>query len=65
MAEFATMTRPNRPFCQRPVSRMHTNSAVSSPLKGVNTLARTISPTVRLVRTSTAFVRPAATRSAI
>ena len=33
MAEFATMTRPNKPFCQRPVSRMHTKSAVSSPLK--------------------------------
>ena len=34
------------------------------PLKTVKTLARTISPIVRLVRTDVAFVRPAATRSA-
>ena len=42
---------------------MHTKSAISSPLKGVNTLARTISPIVRLVahldRVRAARPRPA------
>ena len=64
IAALATTTRPNSPFCQRPVVSTSTNRAASSPLKTVKTLARTISPTVRLVRTDVAFVRPGATRSA-
>ena len=64
IAELATMTRPNRPFCQRPVARMTTNRVSSRPLKNVKMLVRRISLTERLVFDWTALVRPSRTRSA-
>ncbi len=63
IAEFATITPPNRPFCHWPVARMMTSNDSNRPLNTVKTLARTISRGVRLVGLSKALVRPAATRS--
>ena len=58
------ITKPNRPSWIGPITRMIANSTPTIALKRVSTLARTISPTVRLARAGTSFVVPAATRSA-
>ena len=62
IAELATITPPNRAFCQRPVAIVARNSATSRPLNGVTMFARRIAATVRLVGRSTVFARPASTR---
>ena len=61
---FATSTKPNSASWPAPNTRMTTNSVPRIALKRVNTLARTISPSVRLVRSSAAFTFPSRTRCA-
>ena len=63
MTELITSTTANRASPTRPVISTATASTLSSALKRVRTLARTISPTVREVLVSTAFVRPSASRA--
>ena len=60
----ATNTKPNKESAPSPKIRMRTNIDPSNALMRVNTLARRISPTVRLVRSSAALTCPACTRSA-
>ena len=57
-ARSTTITRPNRASAGEPTTRTTTNSTPRMALKRVKTLARTISPSVRLVRSSTWLTWP-------
>ncbi len=63
ISEFATRMRPNSASWSWPTTRMITSIVPRIALKRVRTLARMISPYVRLVRSPASFVSPCATRS--
>ena len=58
------MTMPNRPSVGDPNTRISTSIVPRMALKRVKTFARTISVSVRLVRSPASFTSPRATRSA-
>ena len=64
MSVLAMATMPNRASWIGPTTSMITNSVPTMRLKNVNTLARTISTTVRLDPRATRLTCPRATRSA-
>ena len=64
IAELTTMTMPNSPSAGDPNTRISTSIVPRMALKRVNTLARTISVSVRLVRSPASLTSPRATRSA-
>ena len=53
-------TKPNRPSAGDPNTRISASIVPRMALKRVKTLARTISRSVRLVRSPLTFVRPSA-----
>ena len=64
MALLAMMSRPNSPLISDPVASTMRNSTPRMALMRVNTLARTMSPTLREAREGTSLVLPSATRVA-
>ena len=64
MSAFPMRTNPNNPSAGEPNTRISASIVPRIALKRVNTLARTIWATVRLVRAPLAFVSSRATRSA-
>ena len=65
MIEFANAARPKSASCHRPSTQQDAEARERrSPLKSVNTFARTMVQTLRLESAAKAFVRPAAMRSA-
>src|SRR6478752_5970906 len=64
IAELSTMTKPNRPSAGDPNTRIRASIVPRIALKRVKRLARTISASVRLVRSPRSFASPRAARSA-
>ena len=64
ISALATRTTPNVASWISPTTRMTTSIVPRIALNRVNTLARTISPSVRLVRSPVSLTWPCATRSA-
>ena len=64
IALLAMISRPNSPLINDPVASTMMNSTPRIALIRVNTLARTISETLRAARVGTSLVLPSATRSA-
>ena len=62
IALLAMISRPKAPLITEPVDSTMTNSTPRMALMRVNTLARTISDTLRAARVGTSLVLPAATR---
>ena len=63
MPAFAISTRPKSASCNGPTTRMIASIAPRIALNRVNTLARTIWPTVRVGAAGTSLTCPRATRS--
>ena len=64
IALLAMMSRPNSPLITEPVASTMISSTPRIALMRVNTLARTISETLRAARVGTSLVLPSATRCA-
>ena len=64
ISAFTTRTMPNKPSAGEPNTRINASIVPRIALNRVKTLARTISVSVRLVRTPLSFVWPFAVRSA-
>ena len=62
IALLATISSPNAPLITEPVDSTMINSTPRIALIRVNTLARTMSDTLRAARVGTSLVLPSATR---
>lgn len=64
MTLLAMMSRPNIPLINEPVAKTMSSKTPRIALIRVNTLARTICPTVRVTRSGISLLLPSATRCA-